>query len=340
MKPPVRVLCAANATYAAGLCVMLTSLAVHLAKDRALEIYALATNLPEEDRHKIEDSLRQNRPDFDLNCLHWISPSLDDISDLFVDKWAQIEVYSRLLAPRVLPKDIHKVLYLDSDLVVLADVSPLYDIEQGAAAIHAIQDTIGTVSGYAGVFNYKELGIDPAAPYFNSGVMLINLQQWRERHIAEKVIAYLQQYRESVKCWDQGGLNAILHDSWVPVDYTWNQMSDVLEPELWIDIGRPISELRRTRNHPKIVHYTHSKKPWLGNELPRYSYFFNYLAKTKYRHAFKGPYWERIIGFPLNYYLYRFKLILFWPRTPYDILRALRRRILGNSTTTDKAGSS
>jgi hypothetical protein len=67
-----------------------------------------------------------------------------------------------------------------------------------------------------------------------------------------------------------------------------------------------MADWKGTLYHPKIVHYT-LEKPWIDHSLPRYSHFFNYLDRTRYRNAFKGPRLERIIGFRLNYFLWSMK---------------------------------
>jgi lipopolysaccharide biosynthesis glycosyltransferase len=302
---PVRILCAANAAYAVPLCVMLTSLVMNRAKGRGLEIHVLATNVPEEDRGKIEASLRKNCPDFNLENLHWLSPSLEEFQELPVTEYADIEVYSRLLAPKVLPSDWDKVLYLDCDMVILEDLSPLYDMACNDSAVHAVRDQIGLVSETHGVFNFAEMGIPPNTPYFNSGVLLINLRHWRQHNVTGRVFDYLNKHQKSVACWDQGGLNAILHNSWTELDPTWNQMRCSLQPERWKQLGRSMSDWKRTITHPKIIHYTDQYKPWISDRLPGYSYFFKYLKRTDYRGTFQGPRLELAIGFRLNYYLWR-----------------------------------
>jgi lipopolysaccharide biosynthesis glycosyltransferase len=270
----------------------------------------VATNLPEEDRRKIEVSLGRNRDDFEPGSLHWLSPSLEMVEGLHLSAHVTIDTYARLLAPRVLPEDVDKVLYLDCDMVVLSDLSPLYDSSCEGSAVHAARDEVGTVSGPRGVFNFSDLGIPPETPYFNSGVLLMNLRRWREQAIAERVLEYLRRYRASVRFWDQGGMNAILHDAWTEIDPAWNQMQCVFRPERWRELGRSMADWKRTLYHPKIVHYTGLEKPWRARPLPGYSYFFNYLERTSYRDAFKGPRLERMIGFRLNYFLWRVKNFL------------------------------
>jgi lipopolysaccharide biosynthesis glycosyltransferase len=326
---PVRILCAANAAYAGPLCVMLVSLLINFARNRKIEIYVLTTDIPGEDRRKIEASLCRNRPDFDPASLHWLSPDMEMFHGLGLERGSKLEVYARILAPRVLPENFDKILYLDSDMVILSDVAPLYDSPDDDSAVHAVRDEmVGNVSEPGGVFNYQDLGIPPETHYFNSGVLLIDLRLWREQKIADRTIEYLKKHGTSVWLWDQGGLNAILYNSWTEIDPTWNQVHFILNPLRWKQLGRSMTDWKRTKDHPRIVHYTGSDKPWINDRFPRYSYFFKYLAMTEYRNAFKGPWLERIIGFRLNYYLYRLHTFLFWKRSPQDILRVLKRMAL------------
>ena len=123
---PVRVLCAANANYAVPLCVMLVSLVDNLAKNRGLEIFILARDFPKEKRQDVERSICAIRPDFELKDLHWIAPGLTLPEGLHLDGHLTVDTCSRLLAPEVLPEDCDRVLYLDSDMVVRADVSELF----------------------------------------------------------------------------------------------------------------------------------------------------------------------------------------------------------------------
>ncbi len=305
---------------------MLTSLLVNLDKSRKIEIHVLANTIPDVDRRKIEMSLLRNRPDFDLGSLYWLSPNLESIHELHVDGWVDIQTYARLLAPHVLPEDLEKVLYLDSDMVILSDISPLYDMTCGNRAVLAARDSgIKCVSSPSGVFNYAELGIPPDAPYFNAGVLLINLRLWREQHIADKILYYLKLHGAAVRFWDQGGLNAILYNSWTEIDPAWNQIRPDHQFHLPTELNYPAFGWLKPKDSPHIAHYTGADKPWSVDRQPGYSYFFDYLDRTVYRTAFKRSRLEKIIGYRLNYALDRLKVLLFWRRTPQDILRIIKR---------------
>ena len=95
-----------------------------------------------------------------------------NFEDLRVDKWASIAVYYRLLAPRLLPDTIEKVLYLDSDLIVRKSLAPLWNTDIADRPLAAVPDYIGGTAG-------RDLGLPDGTKYFNSGVLLMNLQYWR-----------------------------------------------------------------------------------------------------------------------------------------------------------------
>ena len=157
------------------------------------------------------------------------------------------------------------------------------------------------------VFNWSSIGIAANARYFQCGVLVINLRAWRNGKAAERAMDYLSEYWEQIQLADQGVLNAVLHDSWTPLDQRWNQTTTVLFPEYWTAPAYSLAEWKRVKNDPQIVHYDGGAKPWLQRTRhPRNGVFFTYLNKTRYRGSVREPVaarLERTIGFR-NYYLF------------------------------------
>ncbi|HUB67340.1 MAG TPA: glycosyltransferase family 8 protein [Candidatus Methylacidiphilales bacterium] len=297
---PVRIVCAANASFVAQLCVMLVSLLLHHDKKRGIEIRVLSNGIPDDDRRKIEAALGANSPDFDLNCLRWIDVEPGKFQNIYVLGHATVDTYLRLLAPAKLDTDWDRVLYLDSDMVILSGLSELYDTPFDGKAVAAARDIgIGYVSAKDGVFNFSELGIPPQTHYFNAGVLLMNLRRWRSENLADRVFDYMNRHKDSAYYWDQGGMNAILYDSWIEVSPVWNQTRDINFQDLWTKLGYSTEEWKQARDHPKIVHFSAFLKPWVqykGIRRPGETWYFEYLGKTPYRTGYKGPLAERIFG--------------------------------------------
>ena len=106
-------------------------------------------------------------------------------------------VYDKLLVPDLLPADCGQALWLDGDTLVLGNIAPLWDRGAGCHAVLAVQDpTVPRVSSQFGVAGYRELGLVDRAPYFNAGVMLMNLARWRREEVSARALDYLKKYRE------------------------------------------------------------------------------------------------------------------------------------------------
>ena len=90
---------------------------------------------------------------------------------------------ARLLVDKLLPDDIDRILYLDGDTLVLGSLESLWKLDMGNRSIGMGPES--TVDAARRGF----LGLDKQM-YCNAGVLLIDLQRWRERKLGEKVLEY------------------------------------------------------------------------------------------------------------------------------------------------------
>jgi lipopolysaccharide biosynthesis glycosyltransferase len=97
----------------------------------------------------------------------------EEFQGLHVSEESSPANYYRLAAPRILPLDVHKVFYLDSDIVVRRPIKALWDIDINNSALAAVADSVWSPDR-----NYARL--PPGARHFNSGVTLTNLDYWRK----------------------------------------------------------------------------------------------------------------------------------------------------------------
>ncbi|MGH7426947.1 MAG: glycosyltransferase, partial [Candidatus Methylomirabilaceae bacterium] len=82
---------------------------------------------------------------------------------------------SPVVDPEILPNRVEKAIYLDSDLVVHGNIAELWGVGLGGKPLLAVQDEgARTVGSPWGLRNYSELGLDPSAMYFNSGVLVFD----------------------------------------------------------------------------------------------------------------------------------------------------------------------
>jgi lipopolysaccharide biosynthesis glycosyltransferase len=122
-----------------------------------------------------------------------------------------LATYFRMLMPIVLD-DLNSLLYLDSDIVCLNNISELTKIDLTDYICAVIQDIDSDKSLKRLELNKKQ--------YFNSGVMLINIKRWNEQNISEKSFELLP--TRPFLCFDQDVLNIILENKACYLPIKWN----------------------------------------------------------------------------------------------------------------------
>lgn len=155
--------------------------------------------------------------------------------------------FYRLLAPQVLPDDVDRFVYLDCDLLVRGDLHRLAGVNLDGT-IAACQDYLGTMQ--EAVANHDELGLAAAAPYFNSGVMVVDRRKWAAANVSERVLECTRANEPHLYAQDrffqyeQYALNVVLHGTVTYLDRSWNYGSEY-----------PFRQAN-------IVHFNGHGKPW------------------------------------------------------------------------------
>lgn len=189
----------------------------------------------------------------------------------YVNSHISMAANYRLFVADILPADVHRALYLDCDLIVDSPLDDLLDTDISHYAVAAVEDMW---SGKAD--NYERLGYDRADGYFNSGVLLINLDMWRTLALSKDFVAFLETH-DNLKFVDQDILNGVLHASWLHLHFRWNVQDGFLrrKPKIRREM---MTELLLECGHPAIIHFTGGRKPWRYDcQNPLRYRFFHYL---------------------------------------------------------------
>lgn len=274
---PIVLVCAADAGYVMPLAVMIKSVLVNISPPRDISLYVVDGGIHLKDKERLVKSWAS-----EYLSVHWVQWQDSSISDLPLWGRMKINTYDRLKMTRFLPASLHKVIWLDCDMVVQGNIVDLWETDITDKAACAVQDmVVPYVSSRYGIAPHKELGIPSNAKYFNAGVMVVNLDWWRRNEVMDRACAYLKRYRETVTFWDQEGLNAILVDNWGELDPRWNQINSVA--------GRPFFKVEHLDEptyqkvilDPWIVHFAGALKPWTYyNRNPSRALYFRYLDMT------------------------------------------------------------
>lgn len=108
-----------------------------------------------------------------------------------------IEIYYRILIPWLLPDSVDRALWLDSDIIISGDIAPFYHLDLVEHCIAACEDG-GCINRKTRGQDNDRLGLDGKHRYFNSGVLLMNLNLIRRRFSQEEVCTLAVRIREKL----------------------------------------------------------------------------------------------------------------------------------------------
>ncbi len=185
---------------------------------------------------------------------------------------------ARILLPDLLPKDVKRVLYLDADILVLKDLLPLYNTRLNGKVAGMIPD------GMTPEYSFHKF----KSPYFNSGVILMDLDLWRKQALSKQMLSYLHNNidkftpkKDSYTYFnfpDQDLINLFLKGKVKLLDDKYNHKDTSNHATL----------------HVVIIHFIGECKPWVSFDRAYYPYYYLYykywdesgLKAYKYYHKY------------------------------------------------------
>jgi lipopolysaccharide biosynthesis glycosyltransferase len=281
----IPVICAADDKYSMQLGVMVASVLDNLSKDRFLQLYVIDGNISEDNKRKISKIIGSR------GSIVYLYPKEEMLHGVKISGHISIATYYRLLIPDLLP-NLSKILYLDCDLVVNRNIVDLWEKDVEECFLRAVPEmSMPTFS--EGIVGYEKLGYSGNEMYFNAGVLLINLQKWREQKVSEAAIRHIQEHIDDIRYWDQDGLNIALSNQWIPLEPIWNRTSHIHHYKSWQQ--SPFNEdiYKTLMQNPAIAHFTTKFKPWNSYNHPDKRMFYRYLDKTSWA-GWRFPLWRAI----------------------------------------------
>lgn len=202
-----------------------------------------------------------------------------------------ITAYARLFLADIISHDIKTLLYLDCDTIVNKSLTPLFKINMGDFLAAGVLDTLPDNKSKTSV------ELNRIDPYYNSGVLLINLELWRKENIKKKFIKYLVSKKGIVHHHDQGIINHVLKGRifTLPVEYNltsnyfshpYNYLSKRNTPFY------PEKEIIEAKNRPAIIHYTEGflLRPWvMGSQHPLKKIYLKHKSYTEWKDTPLSP---------------------------------------------------
>lgn len=276
MKTAINVVCSADNNYIVPLQVMLKSLALNT-KER-VNVFIFEFDISEESKKRIISSTKESTLNVSFCTCKGVSGYDFKISDTIT-----YAAYFRIFIADILP-EIDRCIYLDCDIIVEKDIKELWETNienKTLGAVTEMNPDAQVVSSIEGLPLYKMLRIPKDTEYFNSGVLLLNLKQWREKGYTSKIIKYLVENKNEILWHDQDGLNALLWNDRYKLNPQWNVMTALYRcADYKKSTFNDASLFEEVKENPWIIHFTDVEKPWCDYcDNPMKYKYYDYLKK-------------------------------------------------------------
>ncbi len=264
-KKEIPVVFAIDDNYAPLLTVALNSIIKNMNINYFLKVYVLNTGLSRSNEKKIIELAEEYSSDIDIEYID-VTERLSGLQDkMHLRDYYTKAIYYRIFIPALLPK-YDKIIYADCDIVLLDDISKLFNVELGENIIGAVHEEAMTSYDCFGRYSEEFLDV-PRLDYFNSGLLVINSKEYKKQEIERKFIELMLKHKFEVAP-DQDYLNVLCKGKVKYLDIGWNKT--------------PIPEKEFDEKNLKLIHFKLNFKPWLYKGVKYEKYFWQYAKNTPY----------------------------------------------------------
>lgn len=252
-----------------------------------LRVTIFDSGISDENKEKIEEIFRE----YNRKGPRWIKP-VDIQEKLSMDVKADrgsLAQYSRLYIQDYFDDDIKRILYLDCDTLVESSIKKLFEIDLGTNIIAGVKDAFSK-------YYRKNINLSENDMMINSGVYVVELNNWRDNHVESKITKFLIAKKGKVQQGDQGVLNSVLSGKIFSLSPNYNLMSIFYEYSYneMMRYRKPTNfysekEIKEAKANPVIIHYTsafNTIRPWFENSThPETSEWLKYYRRSPWENV-------------------------------------------------------
>ena len=251
----MNILVSCNDNYGMPLMVMLTSfLSMNPCSDKEKHtIYMLETSLSDDMNEKIETCIQGFSA-----CYVRVHLAGNPFASAKTKPYISKETYYRLLAAEYIPKELERILWLDADIIVRKDIRRFYE--------SSFDGNLGIACGYGPAMqklmydNACSLKLQCPEMYFNAGVILLNLTEWRNKIMKEKILQVVDSSIAKTYQFDDQDMINLLLDGNIRIE-------DYRKYNCMIHSITSAADLEYAKEHAAIVHFPGGAKPWKFNDI-------------------------------------------------------------------------
>ena len=276
---------ATDDNYAQHAGVTIASILTNAAPSDKLKIYILHKNLSKKNIAKLKQ-LKSIR-NFELA---FRNVGTDTVNHLKLNhKELTLAAWFRLFIPELCPDCKNKILYMDVDMIVLKSLKELWNTNLNGYCAAVVDD----FTEIDGKYEYKKnvLKLPPPYRYFNSGLILFNLQQCAKDKIFDNAIKFGLENSYKLKFEDQDTLNVVMYGKllYLPIKYNLqngNPRKVFLSPKRYTVLKFAYQSCIEAFKDPVIIHYV-SNKPWnFFSNHPYRELYYKYLQLTPWKNNY------------------------------------------------------
>lgn len=195
--------------------------------------------------------LNEVEGEFGAKVLHYVldkDPAfLELVRRLPLERRFRRVIYARLLLDNILPANITRVIYLDSDTMAMSDIAQVWESNLEGKTLGAVNDPMRLFNMHGRDLREKRDLFAQGLPYFNSGMLVIELQRYAAAGIEQRLAEFETSGVLKRLYYDQDILNLIFREDWQQLDWRFN----IVDPHMAHQAMDPV-----------ILHYTLQARPW------------------------------------------------------------------------------
>ncbi len=231
-----------------------------------ITVHLLHNNLAEQSQRLVADLCSR----YDQHIKLYDLSNSDLLSNLTITHpGLSIATYYRLILESLVDKSISRLLYLDCDVIVLDDISPLFEMNIGDKGVAAVKDSCP----YDNAHRFL-IGKGVNEIMFCAGVLLINLEYWRKNHCQKQFFDFISKFGQQLRFEDQDVLNFVFKDNWLQLPYKYGVSPFSIAI---VDKAQQVFDYYDYYIRPSIIHFAAHTKPWLNIRVPLDKNYWKYV---------------------------------------------------------------
>lgn len=246
--------------------------------------------------------------------INFISVPEEKFKNVYLSGHVSRAAYFRLALPDILPEDVEKAIYLDVDLLVYDDIKKLWQVDLQNIPLAAVPDYGIMASGRLCRQKADVIGLPVGEKYFNSGVLIINLKEWRKENYTKQILEIINS--NQFPHHDQDALNKLFMKNWLQIDLRWNIIPPVFNLFTKILLNKTFrNQAINAKRNPGIIHYAGRYKPWEFSYHQDFNdMYYKYLKQTAFADEKMPQPGKNMKGKSITRQLMRLKIANFWTK--------------------------